>query len=142
MTTYYTYYSYEEFGRGYIGYRKCPEHLPPETDPYMGSYTDKKFKPTHKIILGTYDNRTEAIADEITLHKAYDVACNLHFANKARQTSVGFSCGTTRLRLKLKCLWHGVVKQDLLILELRCLRHNWVKLILQKHGLKFQKTML
>lgn len=36
MTIYYTYYSYEEFGRGYIGYRKCPEKYTPETDPIPG----------------------------------------------------------------------------------------------------------
>jgi hypothetical protein len=86
----YTYYSYEEFGRGYIGKRSC--HCNPEEDvKYFGSYTDKTFKPTQKIILETYDTATEAIADEVKLHDFYDVANNPHFANRAKQTSIKFS---------------------------------------------------
>lgn len=101
MTIYYTYYSYEEFGRGYIGYRKCPEKCTPETDSYMGSFTDKTFKPTHKVILGIYTNKERAIADETFLHKAYDVAKNPHFANKARQTSTKFCCDSEESRKKI-----------------------------------------
>ena len=58
----YTYYSYEEFGRGYIGKRSCP--CKPEEDvKYFGSYSDKTFEPTQKIILETYDTAEEAIED-------------------------------------------------------------------------------
>jgi hypothetical protein len=64
--------------------------------------------------LGIYDNKEAAIADEITLHKAYDVATNPHFANKVRQTSVGFSFAgvkrspfTTEHRIKLSMARKG-----------------------------------
>lgn len=88
---YYTYYSYEEWGRGYIGSRGCK--CPPEEDvKYFGSFTDKTFKPTHKIILKSdYKNRAEAYADEIILHEFYSVAENPHFANRCLQTSTSFS---------------------------------------------------
>ena len=47
---FYVYYSYEEFGRGYIGSRIC-KCLPEEDIKYFGSYKDKTFNPTEKIIL-------------------------------------------------------------------------------------------
>ena len=87
---YYTYYSYEEWGRGYFGSRKC-KCLPEEDVKYFGSFKDKKFKPTQKIILKSdYDTREEAYADEIILHDYYDVANNPHFANQAKATSTKF----------------------------------------------------
>lgn len=84
---YYVYMSFEEFGRAYIGYRKCPKGLTPESDPYMGSFRDKTFKPTRKEILAVFDNDTDAINLEIQLHKAYDVANNRDFANSCNQLS-------------------------------------------------------
>ena len=87
---YYTYYSYEEWGRGYIGSRGC-KCLPEEDIRYFGSFKDKAFKPTQKIILKSdYSTREEAYADEIILQKYYKVAENLHFANRAYQTSNKF----------------------------------------------------
>jgi hypothetical protein len=86
---YYTYYSYEEYGRGYFGSRGC-ECLPEEDINYFGSFRDKTFKPTQKIILGIYETREEAYADEIILHDYYDVANNPHFANRANATSTKF----------------------------------------------------
>ena len=86
----YTYYSYEEYGRGYIGSRKC-KCLPEEDVRYFGSFYDKTFKPTQKIILKSdYATREGAIADEIILHDFYDVANNPHFVNRAKQTSTKF----------------------------------------------------
>jgi len=87
---YYTYYSYEEWGRGYIGSRGCK--CPPEEDTkYLGSSRDKTFKPTQKIILKSdYSTRAEAYADEIILQEHYKVVENPHFANKAYQTSTKF----------------------------------------------------
>lgn len=95
MTTYYTYRSFEEFdsGKSYIGVRKCPAGKTPETDPYLGSYSDKTFSPTSKEILGVYGCKEEALQAEIDLHKKFDVARNPHFANRACATSTGFSCG-------------------------------------------------
>jgi hypothetical protein len=86
----YTYYSYEEWGKGYIGSRTCK--CPPEEDiKYFGSYKDKTFRPTQKIILKSdYATREEAYIDEIILQHYYNVVENLHFANKAYQTSTKF----------------------------------------------------
>ena len=87
----YTYYSYEEWGMGYFGSRSC-ECLPEEDINYFGSFTHKNFKPTQKIILkNDYATRAEAIKDEVILHDYYDVAKNPHFANRAKQTSTGFT---------------------------------------------------
>jgi hypothetical protein len=88
---YYTYYSYEEYGRGYLGSRGC--NCPPEKDvKYFGSSKDKTFRPTQKIILkDDYATREEAYADEIILQEYYKVVENPHFANRSYQTSTGFS---------------------------------------------------
>ena len=86
----YVYYSYEEWGRGYIGKRSC-ECLPEEDVNYMGSFTDKTFKPTCKIILDTFATSADALAAEALLHDAYNVSSNPLFANKAKQTSRWFN---------------------------------------------------
>jgi general stress protein YciG len=87
---YYVYYSYEEYGRGYIGSRGC-KCLPEEDVRYFGSFYDKTFNPTQKIILKSdYATREEAYADEIILHEFYDIANNPHFANQSKQTSTKF----------------------------------------------------
>jgi len=86
---YYTYYSYEEWGRGYIGSRGC-ECLPEEDIKYLGSFKDKTFNPTQKIILEIYETREQALEAEVILHDFYDVANNPHFVNKAKQTSTKF----------------------------------------------------
>jgi hypothetical protein len=91
MTYHYTYYSYEEWGMGYFGSRSC-ECLPQEDVDYFGSFKNKVFNPTQKIILkDDYATRAEAIEDEVILHDYYDVAKNPHFANQAKQTSTGFT---------------------------------------------------
>jgi hypothetical protein len=87
----YVYYSYEEYDRGYIGSRTC-KCLPEEDINYFGSFKDKTFKPTQKIILKSdYATREEAYTDEIILQRYYEVVENPHFANRAYQTSTGFS---------------------------------------------------
>lgn len=86
----YVYYSYEEWGRGYIGKRSSL--LPPEVDPYLGSFSDKTFRPTQKIVLEIFNTSEEALAAEIVLHDFYDVHKNSHFANRAKQTSSKFQC--------------------------------------------------
>lgn len=85
----YVYYSYENWGRGYIGYRSC-DCLPEEDVLYFGSYHDKTFNPTEKIILETFSTKEEAIETEVILHDFYQVDVNPHFANKARQKSTKF----------------------------------------------------
>ena len=111
--TYYVYYSYEPFGKGYIGFRKC--NGPPELDTtYFGSFRDKTFKPTEKIILETFESYELALDAEIKLHNFFEVSTNPHFANRAKQTSTKFTTvGTTaveeenqkRSRTMSKKLW-------------------------------------
>ena len=93
MKHYYVYYSYEPWGRGYIGKREC-SCLPEEDTSYFGSFYDKTFKPSEKIILSVFDTREDAIAAEVKLHYFYKVDKNPHFANLSRQTSIGFSGGS------------------------------------------------
>jgi hypothetical protein len=87
LMTCYVYYSYEEWGRGYIGVKLNGD---PETDGYYGSYYDKTFSPTSKIVLGEFETPEEALEAEIALHNFFEVDKNPHFANRARQTSTGF----------------------------------------------------
>ena len=101
MKHYYVYYSYEPWGRGYIGRREC-SCLPEEDINYFGSFYDKTFKPSEKIILDVFDTREGAIAAEVKLHFFYKVDKNPHFANLSRQTSTGFSGGSGMLGLKHK----------------------------------------
>jgi hypothetical protein len=86
---FYAYYSYEEWGRGYIGKREC-WCLPEEDINYFGSFRDKTFNPTQKIILEVFASRKEAMQAEIKLHNFYEVHKNPHFANKAKASSTGF----------------------------------------------------
>jgi hypothetical protein len=89
QTHHYVYYSYEEWGRGYIGVRTC-SCLPEEDMQYLGSFRDKTFRPKEKIILQIFKTREEALEAEVVLHRFYDVGINPHFANRAKQTSVRF----------------------------------------------------
>jgi len=91
MKHFYVYYSYEEYGRGYIGKREC-ECLPDEDINYLGSFHDKSFYPTQKIILETFENVEKALEAECALHDFYEVDKNPHFANRAKQTSKKFYC--------------------------------------------------
>lgn len=86
---FYVYYSYEEYGRGYIGKREC-ECLPEEDITYFGSFKDKTFQPTQKIILKTFNTIEEALEAECILHNFYEVDKNPHFVNRAKQTSKKF----------------------------------------------------
>ena len=86
---FYVYYSYEPWGRGYIGKREC-WCLPEEDVKYFGSFRDKTFKPTEKIILEVFGTRKEVMEAEINLHNFYQVDKNPHFVNRAKATSTGF----------------------------------------------------
>jgi hypothetical protein len=86
---FYVYYSYEEWGRGYIGRREC-SCLPEEDLKYFGSFTDKSFHPSQKIILAVFSTREDMCQAEVDLHVYFKVDENPHFANKARQTSSKF----------------------------------------------------
>jgi hypothetical protein len=79
-TWHYTYYSYEPNGRGYIGKRSSL--VPPEEDPYLGSFSDKTFKPTHKTVIATYKTAREALRAESALQYLFKVHKAEHFANQ------------------------------------------------------------
>ena len=85
----YVYYSYEEWGRGYIGVRSCS--CTPDKDSYLGSYRDKTFKPNQKIVLMEFESRKEAEQAEMSLHEFFSVVKNPHFANQVKNTLNGFS---------------------------------------------------
>lgn len=85
----YIYYSYEEKGRGYIGSRSCL--CDPKDDNYFGSFKDKTFKPTKKIILAICNSKQERYELEYFYQKMHNVVENPHFANRAFQTTTGFS---------------------------------------------------
>jgi hypothetical protein len=72
--------------------RNMVEDILAEDIKYFGSFKDKEFKPTQKIILKSdYKTREEAYTDEIILQRFYKITENPHFANRAYQTSTGFS---------------------------------------------------
>ena len=89
MSYHYVYYSYESWGRGYIGSRTS-RNTPENDVKYFGSYYDKSFKPENKIVLAVFATREEALKAEIILHNFYQVDKNPHFANKAQQTTTRF----------------------------------------------------
>ena len=111
----YVYYSYEEWGRGYIGCRTC-NCLPEEDTKYFGSFRDKTFFPTEKTILFVCETREEAMEIEILLHDFFDVAVNPQFANKAKATSTGFNVAgvplTEETKKKMSVAKSGVPKTE------------------------------
>ena len=82
----------------YIGVRSCQCEI--QNDCYWGTSKHlpwgrkgAKKDQSHqaiKTILNTFSTRKEAIADEIRLHKLFNVNTNLMFWNKANQTTTGF----------------------------------------------------
>jgi hypothetical protein len=103
---YYVYYSYESWGRGYIGKRSCV--CAPEDDTlYFGSFKDKSFAPDRKIILQVFEAEEKALEAEVRLHNFYNVDANPHFANKAKQKTSRFTFSAYKSENKKfkKLLW-------------------------------------
>lgn len=109
---FYVYYSYEPWGRGYIGKREC--WCPPEEDiKYFGSYSDKTFRPTEKIILETFDTVEEAFESEIILQEFYEVDKNPHFANIYIHRSKNFcNNGSEIIRNKISESLTGIKRSE------------------------------
>jgi hypothetical protein len=101
----YTYYSYEQGGRGYIG--KRTSKVPPKDDPYLGSFSDKTFKPTNKIIIATYDSAVKALRAESALQRLFQAHKAEHFANQAI-----YSFGKFRRLAKRARGWKKLAKQE------------------------------
>lgn len=93
--TYYTYYTFGEDGRGYIGCKPSGSENP-ESDGYLGSFSDDTFNPTHKVVISTHATPEEALKAEVSLHALFEVAIEPHFANRAKQTSSGFTTAGTK----------------------------------------------
>lgn len=99
--------------KSYIGVRTSKE-LPFEDIgiKYFSSSTDKDFISEQKNypenfiyeVINTFDNRTDALMDEVRLHDIYDVCKNPQFYNLSKQTSNGmdFTGGNHSEESKLK----------------------------------------
>ncbi len=83
------YNSFEEFpgGRDYVGAHSTDDLY----DGYMGSFSDKSFKPTARIIISFHPNRKALLEAEMRLQKLLNVVEDPQYANRAFQTSSGFS---------------------------------------------------
>ena len=119
----YVYYSYEECGRGYIGKRSSK--VPPEDDPYFGSFADKTFQPTRKIVIATFDSSENAIRAEIALHHFFKVDKEPHFANRAIQSSPRF-CRIAGQRLTAG-IYRPRKKRKPFTLSPRSTKNNYVR---------------
>ena len=89
------YDSFEEFpdGRDYIGKHSSEDPY----DPYLGSFADKGFDPTCKIVLGYSKTAEGSVWLEIQWQRVLGVRDDPAFANQVYQTSTGFDCtGVTR----------------------------------------------
>lgn len=107
MRNHYVYLLLGEDGRYYYGVRTC--ECDPKEDDYTGSYRDKSFKPERKRILSVWDSREAALEEEIRIHNLKEVAASPRYANKAKQTSVGFdTTGVTLSEEHLKKVSEGV----------------------------------
>lgn len=113
MKKHYVYLLLGEDGRYYYGVRSCS--CEPSEDQYMGSFSDQAFRPKRKRILSVWGSREEAIAEEIRIHSAREVAVNQRYANKAKQTSTRFDTAgmpldeETKAKISLgsKRAWEG-----------------------------------
>lgn len=109
---FYVYYSYEPWGRGYIGKREC-WCLPEEDVKYFGSFRDKTFKPTEKIILEVFKTRKEAMQAELHLQEFYQVDKNPHFANIYIHRSENFcNNGSDLIRKKISLALTGIKRSE------------------------------
>ena len=85
------YVSFEETpgGRSYVGAHSTDCIF----DGYLGSYLDKSFKPTAKIIIGYFNSRSALLSAESSLQKTLNVVRDPHYVNQSIQHGSGFTYG-------------------------------------------------
>ena len=83
------YDSFEEEpgGRDYIGAHSTDDL----DDGYLGSFSDSTFNPTARIIISFYPDRKSLLRAEEKLQRLLKVVEDPQYANRAYQTSSGFS---------------------------------------------------
>jgi hypothetical protein len=85
--TVYNSFESKPHGRDYLGKHSSDNPY----DDYTGSFKDKSFDPDSKIVLGYSKTVEGAIWLEMQWQRVFRVAEDPQFANRAYQTSVGFS---------------------------------------------------
>jgi len=93
MKNHYVYEIRYPNGKGYIGMRSCKTSIEDDYR-YTGSgkyipFMMRKFG--FKVILSTHSTREGALAEEVRLHKLFNIKDNINFYNKANQTSTKFN---------------------------------------------------
>jgi len=85
------YLSFEEgpTGRSYVGAHSTDDLY----DGYLGSFTDKTFNPSGRIIIEYHKSRVSLLRAEETLQKVLDVVKDPHYANQSIQHGSGFTYG-------------------------------------------------
>jgi hypothetical protein len=85
------YVSFEEGpeGRSYIGAHSTDNIY----DGYLGSFVDKSFNPSNRIIIGYYKSRDVLLKAEEMFQKSFNVVSDNHYANQSIQHGSGFTYG-------------------------------------------------
>ena len=84
------YLSFEPDGRDYIGKHSSKDPY----DEYLGSYKDKSFDPSGKIILEYARTEAGAVEAEVRWQQVFQVAEDSQFANQSYQTNTKFVLDT------------------------------------------------
>ena len=97
------YLSFEPGGRDYIGKHSSENPY----DDYLGSYKDKTFDPTNKIILEYSKTEEGAVEAEMRWQRVFNVVENRQFVNQSYQNTSKFklsSCNEESLRRREQSL--------------------------------------
>jgi hypothetical protein len=85
--TVYDSFEHKPHGRDYIGKHSTDNPY----DDYKGSFKDQEFDPEDKIVFAYAKTAEGAVWLEIMFQKVFDVVRDPQYANRAYQTSTGFS---------------------------------------------------
>lgn len=100
MEYHYTYISYDLHGKKYHGVRTSKD-VDPWNDLYLGSFTDKTFKPVGKFVQKVFSKRRTAERFESWFHETYGIASNPLWVNQ-----INSPCGWNEL-----CVLNSVDKR-------------------------------